>query len=107
MEKLITTEVQFDLLAGIALKKAGMEAAQFSYGSQEWLLEARKVAEILAAKYGETNSDAVLRICPKPLGVSPNAIGSLFKGKQWVCVGRMQTSKVSGHGREIRRWALK
>lgn len=98
----------FDLPASRAARDTGMEKAAYSsQKSAEWLSQARKVAEHLAMKHGETTSDAVQMICPKPEGVHQNACGSIFKGKKWVCTGFTQTSKVSGHARIIRIWGLR
>jgi len=96
----------FSLPKGLRQRDIGMEAAAYSYGAAEWLEKARAVAKILAMTNGETNACEVLRQCPRPASVSPNATGSIFKGKAWRCVGHVKTEKVSGRGREIKRWML-
>lgn len=87
---------QFDLIEGLRLRDIGMESASCSYGAAEWLEKAREVAKMLAMKNGETNACDVLRQCPRPASVSPNATGSIFKGKAWRCVGHVKTEKISG-----------
>lgn len=78
-----------------------------SYPNDEWLAKARSVAELLAAKYGEVTSDQVLAVCPRPMDVRPNVTGSIFKGKQWKCIGFINSAQVSRHAGAIRRWVLK
>ena len=41
------------------------------------------------------------------LGALGNAAGSLFRGKEWQCVGWVKSTRVSNHARMIRRWRLK
>ena len=96
----------FSLPEGLRQRDIGMEAAAHSYGAQKWLVKARAVAKMLAMTNGETNACEVLRQCPRPASVSPNATGSIFKGKAWRCVGHIKTEKVSGHGRTIKTWTL-
>ena len=88
------------------LKEQGM-AISASYPNDTWLLKAQATAQLLAAKFGETDSDEVQKICPRPDSVHPNATGSIFSGNKWMCVGRKKTAKVSGHAREIKIWALR
>lgn len=97
---------QFDLIEALRRKELGLEMAAYGYGAAQWLAEARKVAEMLAAKQGEITSDDLLRVCPKPPHVSHQAIGSLFRTPRWRCIGRRPSAKISGHGREIRIWVL-
>lgn len=96
----------FDYAESQRQRDKGMEAAEFSYGSNEWLIEARKIAEILASKNGEVTVEDVLRFCPRPTSVSVNATGSLFKGKKWVPIGFKSSTKISSHARQIRIWRL-
>lgn len=97
----------FDLSEGIRLRDKGMGNAAYSYGADEWLSQARNVAAILAAKNGETDIDQVLKLCPRPLSVSVNSTGSVFKDKRFVFTGnRKQSSKTNAHAREIKLWRL-
>lgn len=88
------------------LKDKGMEIVA-SYPNDEWLSKARSVAEMLAAKFGETDSDEVQKLCPRPAEIHPNTTGCIFSGKKWKCVGHKHTEKTTGHSREIRIWSLK
>jgi hypothetical protein len=36
-----------------------------------------------------------------------NAAGSIFKGKQWECVGWRKSTRVSNHARCVRVWSLR
>lgn len=82
-------------------------AVAASYPADEWVARARQVAELLAAKNGETDIDSVLAVCPRPKNISHQANGSIFKGGRFVCVGITQSTQVSRHAGLIRRWALK
>lgn len=88
---------QFDLIESLRLKDQGMQAAANSCGASEWLSQAREVGKLISALCGEVSSDDILRQCPKPLSVSHQAIGSLFKGKGWRLLGYTKTQKISGH----------
>lgn len=95
----------FDYQEGLNLRTNGMEAAAHSLGAQDWLERARGYAGWFAARYGEVTSDDVLKGCPKPDGVSPYAIGSLFK-KGFRRIGYRNTEKASSHARPIGIWIL-
>lgn len=41
---------------------------------------------------------------PSDLG---NAAGAMFSGKEWECVGRIYSTRVSRHANEIRLWRLR
>lgn len=86
------------------LKSIGMEQAANGYGAYDWLSQAQSIAKMLSAKFGEVTVDEVLKLCPRPTTVSPNATGSLFNGKGWQSLGFVPTSNVRGRGRMIRRW---
>jgi hypothetical protein len=36
-----------------------------------------------------------------------NAWGSIFRGKEWECIGWRKSTRVSNHARAIRIWRLK
>jgi hypothetical protein len=98
----------FDLAAGEREKKLGM--ARAASRRPEILYNARTLAWWLCKTNGEVTVDDVYRAlegsiydCSK---LGP-AAGSIFKGKQWVCVGWRKSTRVSNHGRVIRVWKLK
>ena len=74
---------------------------------RETFVEAmRRVAIQMSDTEGQVSSDD-LRRHAKERGISPkhpNAWGVIFRGKGWTCVGRMKSSLVSNHAREIRIW---
>lgn len=94
----------FDYMQSQKLRDIGVSKVEAN--SFDWVQQARATALMLAAKNGETSSDDVLRICPKPDHIHPNAVGSVFRDKRFRCVGRMPTQRVSGHAREIKIWSL-
>lgn len=88
------------------LRDLGKQIAA-SFPADNWLAKAQATAQLIAATNGECTIDDVLKVCPRPDHISPNATGSVFSGKKWKIVGRTNTTKISGHSREIRIWALK
>lgn len=96
----------FDAATSRRLKEQGMSIAA-SHPNDSWLSQAQATAHLLAATNGECTIDDVLRICPRPSNISPNATGSVFAGKKWKVIGHTNTTKISGHAREIKIWALK
>lgn len=97
----------FDLSIGQRLKEQGMaKAAYSSQDTTEWLCQAKEVAKMLAAKYGEITIEDVLKICPPGENVHPNSLGSIFK-TGFKRIGYVQASKVSSHCRVIGVWTLK
>lgn len=99
--------IQFDLIESLRLKDCGITASENGYGAYDWVLAARGAAFYLAAADGSVTINDVLRFCPKPPHVSSNAIGSVMRDKRFKCIGYQPTSKISGHGRIIKIWALK
>jgi hypothetical protein len=98
----------FDLTRGEQLKKEGMEQAVENRG--EIFDLAVRVAKELAKLYGQITTDDVYEellkwdFNPAMLGASA---GSIFKGKQWICVGWRKSTRASNHARMIRVWRLK
>ena len=105
------TETQptlFDLAEGRRLRDAGI--ARVRDHSPEWILEARRVAVIIARRQGTVNANEV-RAVLEPLGIVPkhhNSWGSLFSGRLWERTGeRVQSQVVASHAREISVWRLR
>lgn len=97
----------FDRAESQRRKDVGMERAEhYNYTTEDWLRDARAVACKIAERKGTVTSDDVQAVFPLADGVHQNAIGSIFKGKAWECVGFTKTSKVSGHRRTIMIWKL-
>jgi len=88
------------------LKERGQDIIE-SYPNDRWVTQARSVAEMLAVRNGEVTIDEVLKHCPRPADVHPNACGSIFRGKKWRQVGVKQSEQVSRHAGIIRIWALR
>ena len=95
----------FNAAEGRRQRDLGM-AISASYPGDAWVLQARTIGEIIAAKQGSVTIDQILMVCPRPKDVSPNATGSIFRGKRWKCIGFAQSSQVQRHAGLIRRWAL-
>ena len=89
---------------GKQIKDAGI--AKVESNSSEWVHQARSIALMLAARNGETDSDEVQKLCPRPPHIHPNATGSIFNDKRFKFVGFKPTQRVSGHARTIKLWSL-
>ncbi len=69
----------------------------------------RAHAKHIAQRTGHVTSDDLRRYAsshglePK----HPNAWGAVFRGKQWICIGRRKSTLASNHAREIRIWGLR
>ena len=101
-------ETLFDYAASKKLRDTGMESA--AKGRAGLLQTARELAQRLAELYGKVTADDVRKEYEyrggnwSDLG---NAAGSIFKGKQWECVGFENSSVASSHARALRIWRLK
>lgn len=76
----------------------------------EILLIAKDIARRMAQKQGEVTADDVQRrliLWDYDLSDLGNAAGSIFKGKEWECVGWKKSERVSNHARAIRVWRLR
>lgn len=93
----------FDYAESVRLRDKGMMNA--AVADSDWLSRARSVAEHLAAKQGETCIEEIYRIVGLP--DHANAAGSVFRGKQWECIGIKQATRVSRHAGIVRRWSLR
>lgn len=91
----------FSLAEGRRLRDAGMELAVKPLDASSWLSWARNMAFQMAHANGEVSADDVLKRCPRPSDVSPNATGSLFKDKRFKLVGYKTSTKTSAHARRI------
>lgn len=82
------------------LRDRGIEAVS-SFPNDLWVAKARSIAEMLAAKSGNVTINDVLKICPRPEGVHPNAVGSVMRSKHLRLVSFTQSDKTSAHARRI------
>lgn len=96
----------FDAAKSAQLRDFGIEAAANGYGADEWIQKARAVALMIAARNGETDIEAVLKLCPRPDWVSPNATGAVMRTKQLKLIGYKRAEKVTSHSRRIGNYVL-
>lgn len=97
----------FDLPSGIRGRDEGI--ARIVDTCETYVETARGVARILARRRGVVSSDDVREVLTE-YGIEaphPNAIGAIFKGKEWHPVGWMQSKIPSNHGRVVRSWSLR
>ena len=101
-------ETLFDYAQSKQRRDEGMKTA--SDGRKDILTGARTIARFLAMLNGQVTADDVRREWEyrgrnwSNLG---NAAGSIFKGKQWQCVGFENSTVTTSHARALRVWALK
>ena len=110
----MTQQLVFNLPASESAKRAGMRQAEGS--GPGWnlhlLAAARGVARILARKNGEVTADDVVKHF-QDSGIDltakiGNAMGSLFKGKEWEFTGKyVKSARVHAHANLLRVWRLK
>jgi hypothetical protein len=98
------TALQLDLDEGLRRRNVGLDSVEAHEAS--WLAEARKVARYIAWERGTVTSDDVQLHCRRPAGVTPNAVGGIFRGKEWVFVDYTRSARPETHGRRIGVWAL-
>lgn len=95
------------MIAEDRLKAMGMESCARHYRDQ--LLKAQRIAVDLAREKGPITSDDVRDEASRRglvLSFDKNWSGSVFRGKEWVKVGYVQSRHSGGHGRVIAKWAL-
>ena len=101
-------ETLFDYAQSIQERDKGMRTA--TSGREQALSKARQIAFRLANLNGQVTADDVRKEYEyrggnwSDLG---NAAGSIFKGKQWQCVGFENSTVTTSHARALRVWALK
>ena len=103
----IDKQLGFSFEAGSAGKKAGIDRVEEHNLSFVELM--RREARRIARATGKVSSDDLRRYA-RVSGLEPehpNCWGSVFRGPEWVCIGRMKSKLVSNHAREIRVWAQK
>ena len=89
---------------GLRLKESGLDAVEEH--NLSWVERMRLWAKIHADIHGFVSCDDI-RIIAAREGDEPdhhNAYGSLFRPKEWRCVGRKPSTTASRHGAEIRVW---
>lgn len=67
----------------------------FQRESEEWLAAARKVARRIATERGTVSSDDVRKQCPITGGIHRNAVGSIFKTRDFIWTGVKRSSTPS------------
>lgn len=68
----------------------------------------RNFARMIVNDQGKVSTDD-LRLVADELKLRPahhNAWGAIFRGKEWVCIGRKKSGYKSNNSREIKIWAL-
>jgi hypothetical protein len=96
--------IQLGLFEGRQRRDRGLAKVSRDYGW--WLDQARTVAEEIANRRGEVNSDDVHELCPLPIGAHHNLMGAVFKDARFKPIGYIASTRPSAHGRIIRIYCL-
>lgn len=91
-------------LTGELLKQAGLD--QVTASNETFVESMRQIARGMSILKGQVCTDD-LREAAEKAGLKPshvNCWGSIFRGPQWVIVGRKYSTYPSTHGREIKIW---
>jgi len=91
----------FDYARSVERRNKAIKKMEDSPIAGNWIAQAREFAVLYASKHGEVTSDDVLKYCPRPADIPPNATGAVFRTKQLRLVGYRQSSKVTSHARRI------
>lgn len=108
MKTIVKNQPLFDAIAAEEAKQSGMKQA--AENKPALLKYARRLAEEEAARLGDITMDDVARAL-QDKGISifalGNTAGSVFRGKQWECVGTRKSIRIHSHGNLLRVWRLK
>lgn len=89
------------------MKTAPTAQDLFKNTKQQWVDECRMVARKLLKVRNTITIENVLKECPRPKYLKPNATGGIFQHEDFTAVGYTMARKPSSHGRVIRVWSLK
>jgi hypothetical protein len=92
----------FDLREGERLRDEGKARAAAHRALA--LKTCRGFLESLAKRKGQVTVDDVYRHLPQHAEQLGRAAGSLFKGKNWKCVGYKPSKRISNHARPVGIW---
>ena len=97
----------FDLGAGVRGLDAGIESVISN--NECFVATMRGCARIIARRKGAVSCDDLRQLAGE-YGIQPNhenAWGGIFRGGEWVPVGRIKSKVPSNQAREIKTWALR
>ena len=89
---------------GQRLKQHGLDAVEEH--NEPWIVRMRKAAKAHSALFGSVSADD-MRVCAPNLFNEPhhpNAMGALFRPREFRCIGRKPSETPSRHGAEIKIW---
>ena len=104
-------EIVFDADASADARDEGIARASSQAYRRLLLLDARRMAIMLAMRNGETNADEVVRWYAEHdidlTGSIGNAMGALFRGDEWEWTGKfINSARVHAHANLLRVWRL-
>jgi len=103
----MTTPVaqQMSLEDGLRLRRKGHRQVEGKYPAimSEW----RDLAVLICERDGDVDTDRLQALIPRPVGVSPNALGAVLKEPTFVCIGHKPSARMLARHRHIGVWALR
>lgn len=110
LEKLQHT-LHFDARLSEEAKEEGMAVAALRADRLARLAEAREIALSLARENTTVTADDIAKVY-RSRGIDPweylgNAMGSVFRGGEWECVGFCTSERIRSHQNLIRVWGLR
>ena len=89
---------------GQRLKERGLDAVEEH--NDKWVDRMRLWAKIHSDLHGQVSADDIRKIAHRESDEPdhPNAYGSLFRPREWRCIGRKPSETPSRHGAEIKIW---
>lgn len=102
----------FDLAKSEEARDLGIELAASPAARRLLLLDAQRVAIMLAMRNGEADADDVVKWYAEHdidlTGKLGNAMGALFKGAGWEWTGKFtKSARVHAHANLLRVWRLR
>ena len=99
--------IQMNLEEGLAAKDEGLELVEEN--NLRWVDWMRMMAKGRIKMYGQVTVDDLRKYADGAnwYPASPNAWGAIFRGPEWVELGREKSRVPSNHGRKITVWGLR
>ena len=92
---------------GLFMREQGLDSVE--YHNMNWVERMRERARKLSIQHGSVCADD-LRLIANKTHDNPehvNAWGAVFRGKDWMVIGRKRSETPTAHAREIKVWQYK
>lgn len=98
----MTTQTELQL--GMNLRDYGLDLVEAN--NLTWIERLRKVAQHISNVRGSVSADDLRRYAAKhnDYPAHQNAWGGVFRGNEWLAIGRKKSTTVTAHARWIMVW---